>query len=527
MRNPLKRIVAVFILVALLPVGFILFELNALTENEKIVREIYENQLAAILYSINQYSDDVIGSWANRFNIALMEEKNISDSVKGIPAVLNQFGAVQHVYCSDFKKTSAIFSRDTNGTHSKIIQKKLDSLLNQHRGRIEQLIAYEEAGFRKMELVDTVNTHVPVPVFFVLNDGTPTYRLAAMVIDLPEFVESTLGPKLQAIAQDKFVISVFRRDSNILVYSTDAATGPTAIVEGGDAQKKSFWLLPGYYLSISLTGATIDDLVRDRMITSLIILGLLATILGLGIWFLYRNIRREMSLAQAKSEFVSNVSHEIRTPLSLISMYAETLEMNRVTEEKKLEYQSVIAKEAARLSGIVNRILNFSQIQANKKTYDLKPLDLNELVDEVLKSYFFHLRDKGFTCELKKDENLKLISGDRNAIVEAFINLIDNAMKYSPDRKNIAITTGRDGNFNFVEVKDEGIGIARKHQHEIFDQFYRAPTGDIHNTKGSGLGLTLVKKTIEAHHGKIKVESSPGKGSTFRLYFPIKNEAGQ
>ena len=260
------------------------------------------------------------------------------------------------------------------------------------------------------------------------------------------------------------------------------------------------------------------------MTTSLIILGLLAAILGLGIWFLYRNIRREMSLAQAKSEFVSNVSHEIRTPLSLISMYAETLEMNRVTDEKKKEYQSVIAKEAARLSGIVNRILNFSQIQANKKTYEAKPLNLNDLVDEVLKSYFFHLRDKGFTCELIKGEDLKMISGDRNAIIEAFINLIDNAMKYSQDKKNITIKTGRDGNFNFVEVKDEGIGIAKKHQHEIFDQFYRAPTGDIHNTKGSGLGLTLVKKTMEAHHGKIKVESAPGKGSTFRLYFPIKNE---
>jgi two-component system phosphate regulon sensor histidine kinase PhoR len=524
MRNPLKRIIAVFILIALLPVGFILFELNALTENEKIVREIYENQLDAILYSINQYSDDVIGSWGNRFNIALMDEEKTNDSLKGIPAVLNQFGAVRYFYCSDFIKTSRIFGADTSQGDRERSAHWLDSLVRQNRPRIKQLIDYEAAGFRKMELMDTVNTSLAVPVFFVLSEGTPTYRLGAMVIDLPEFIESTLGPKLQAIAQDKFVISAFRRGTNELMYSTDPAGGAEAVVEGDESQKKSFWLLPGYYLSISLTGATIDDLVRERMITSVIILGLLATILALGIWFLYRNIRREMSLAQAKSEFVSNVSHEIRTPLSLISMYAETLEMNRVTEEKKLEYQSVIAKEAARLSGIVNRILNFSQIQANKKTYEAKPLALNELIDEVLKSYFFHLRDKGFTCDFVRGEDLKLITGDRNAIVEAFINLIDNAMKYSRDKKNITIKTGRDGIFNYVEVKDEGIGIAKKHQHEIFDQFYRAPTGDIHNTKGSGLGLTLVKKTIEAHHGKIKVESTPGKGSTFRLYFPVKKD---
>ena len=524
MRNPLKRIIAVFILIALLPVGFILFELNALTENEKIVREIYENQLDAILYSINQYSDDVMGSWANRFNIALMDENKVNDSLKGIPAVLNQFGAVRYLYCSDLNMKSKIFGQNTDETDSNMSQDWLDSLTRQSRSRIQQLIAYDVAGFRKMELMDTANTTRALPVFFVLNEGTPTYRLAAMVIDLPEFIQNTIGPKLQVIAQDKFVISAFRRDTNELIYSTDASAGPNTMLDNNESQKKSFWLLPGYYLSISLTGATIDDLVRDRMITSLIILGLLASILALGIWFLYRNIRREMSLAQAKSEFVSNVSHEIRTPLSLISMYAETLEMNRVTEEKKLEYQRVIAKEAARLSGIVNRILNFSQIQANKKKYETKPLHLNELVDEVLNSYFFHLRDKGFTCELIKEENLKMILGDRNAITEAFINLIDNAMKYSQDKKNITIRTGRDGDFNFVEVKDEGIGIAKKHQHEIFDQFYRAPTGDIHNTKGSGLGLTLVKKTMEAHHGKIKVESSPGNGSTFRLYFLVKKD---
>jgi two-component system, OmpR family, phosphate regulon sensor histidine kinase PhoR len=196
--------------------------------------------------------------------------------------------------------------------------------------------------------------------------------------------------------------------------------------------------------------------------------------------------------------------------------------MNRISEEKKREYHSVIAMEAARLSGIVNRILNFSKIQANKKTYDLKPLLLNDIVDDVLKTYFFHLKDKGFACELVKDENPGIVIGDKDSISEAFINLIDNAMKYSRERKNIFIKTGSEGNYSFIEVKDEGMGIAKKHQDEIFDQFYRAPTGDVHNTKGSGLGLTLVKKTMDAHHGKIKVESTPGKGSSFRLYFPTK-----
>lgn len=517
----MKRIIAVLVVVALLPIGFILYELNSLTENEKLVREIYQNQLDAILYSINQYSDDVIGSWATRVNIAVMDEKNVLDSARGIPSVLQQFGAIQQIYLADTSAASAVFSRNGEKDANEIVRRRLDSLVAENGDRLNKLIQYERAGFRKMELLDTLTITGTVYVFFVLNQGTPSYRIGALLIDLPGFLENTLGPKMQAIAQEKFIISAFRADTDSLVYAT--ASGATGMSASHESLKRSFWLIPGYYLTISINGATINDLVQNRVTTSLVILGLLVLILGLGIWFLYRNIKREMYLAQAKSEFVSNVSHEIRTPLTLISMYAETLEMNRVTEEKKQEYHHVIASETARLSGIVNRILNFSQIQANKKTYEQKPIQLNDLVDAVLNSYFLHLKDKGFKCEVIKDQNLGKIAGDRESITEAIINLIDNAMKYSHEKKSITLRTGIEGKFNFVEVKDEGIGIPGKYQVEIFNQFYRAPTGDVHNTKGSGLGLTLVKKTMDAHHGKVKVDSAPGKGSAFKLYFPFNN----
>lgn len=522
MKNPLKRITIAFMVVAILPVGFIFYELNALTENEKIIRESYQNQLDAILFSINQYSDDVISSWANRMNIAMMDEKNPADSIKGISAMINQFGPIQYMYFTDLKNSSVTYGTQGSDEGTRAVKIALDSVVTTNGERINRLISYEQAGFRKMELIDTIHTDRPVPVFFVLNENTPVYRLGAMIIDLPQFIEQTLGPKMQAIAQEKFVIAAFRSDTDSLIYATRQMDAASITGTRDESQKKSFWLLPGYYVSISLTGATLDDLVKDRIATSLVILGLLIFILALGIWFLYRNIKREMYLAQAKSEFVSNVSHEIRTPLSLISMYAETLEMNRITEEKKQEYHAVIAKETARLSGIVNRILNFSRIQANKKTYEAKPILLNELVEEVLRIYFFHLKDKGFTYAFVKDKNIKMILGDRESITEAFINLIDNAMKYSPDKKNITIRTGSEGKYSFIEVGDEGIGIAKKHQEEIFDQFYRAPAGDVHTTKGSGLGLTLVKKTVDEHRGKIKVDSVQGKGSTFRLCFPIK-----
>src|SRR5688572_25717086 len=183
MRNPLKRITVIFVVIALLPVGFILYELSALTENEKIVKEIYQNQLDAILYSINQYSDDVLSSWANRFNIALMEEKNLRDSVKGVTSLLTQYSAIRHIYLHDLKDNSTIFNGEGAEDENATVQRHLDSLVQQNKARINQLVAYEEAGFRKMELMDTINNRKPVPVFFVLNSATPTYRLGAIVVD--------------------------------------------------------------------------------------------------------------------------------------------------------------------------------------------------------------------------------------------------------------------------------------------------------------------------------------------------------
>jgi two-component system phosphate regulon sensor histidine kinase PhoR len=256
----------------------------------------------------------------------------------------------------------------------------------------------------------------------------------------------------------------------------------------------------------------------------MILLGILVFLFAGGIYFLYSNIRREIYLSQAKSEFVSNVSHEIRTPLSLIGMFAETLETGRVTtEEKKKEYYGIISKETARLSRIVNRILNFSQLEANKKTFNYQPVDINDLCTDILKMYFYPMQEKGFSFEFIKDPEVKLIRADKEAISEVLVNLLDNAIKYSRDNKQITIVTGTEGRYTIISVKDKGIGIARNHQRDIFDQFYRAPTGDVHTTKGSGLGLALVKKIIEAHDGEIKVESAPDKGSSFTVYFPYIN----
>lgn len=532
MKNPLRKITALFILISLLPTGFIVYELASLNKNETIVREIYRNQLDAILYSVNQYTDDVISSWANRFGIEMsLSKTGEGDSVSAerMVSLLRQTNAVPYIYFTDLHNRSRIYSgAPDRETYKYDWQTMLDELVARNEGKVERLIAYHRAGFKKMEPVDTTLSGDYLPVFFVINADIDNFSLGVMVIDLPVFITQILSPKMQAISQEEFIISAFREGSDSVVYTTGGPeeiplTGASYRLSSGDDQEKDFWLLPGYALGISLKGATIDDLVNDRITTSLVILVMLLIVLATGLVFLYRNIRREIALSQAKSEFVSNVSHEIRTPLSLISMYAETLEMDRVSEQKKKEYYSVIAKETERLSGIVNRILDFSHLEANKKKYDNRLIGLNDLCGEVLSSYSLHLENKGFTCDFIKAQEQDMIYGDKASIAEAIINLLDNAIKYSREIKHIVLKTGCEQKFCFVEVTDQGIGIAKNHQPEIFDQFYRAPISDVHDTKGSGLGLTLVKKTVEAHHGKIKVESALGKGSTFRLYFPAKS----
>jgi two-component system phosphate regulon sensor histidine kinase PhoR len=529
MRNPLKKITLVFIIIAILPVALVIYELDLLNKNEAIIRDTYENQLDAILYSVNQYSDDIISSWANRIRLEARESLPDSvDTAERLRAVLNQTDVVRYVYYSDLNSNSAVYALNDDNLAGQI-KSSMDGLVRAQEDRIHRLTEYAQAGFRKMEAIDVMIGDNGMPVLFVLDDNPKGYKVGGIIIDLPSFIQNTIGPKMQGISGDRFVISAFSLKNDSLIYSTDldnqVSLNETVTLFKSQVQKRDFWVLPGYYLGISLKGATLDDLVKSRTTTTLIILILLVLVFGAGIIFLYRNIRREIHLSQSKSEFVSNVSHEIRTPLSLIGMFAETLENGRVTsEEKKKEYYGIISKETSRLSRIVNRILNFSQLEASKKRFNFESIQLNDLYLGIQETYFHHLHDKGFTLKFEPSEDLGLIQGDREAISEAIINLLDNAVKYSSEKKHITVRTGRDFNYRYIDVTDEGIGIAKKHQAEIFEQFFRAPTGDVHTTKGSGLGLTLVKKIMEAHHGQVTVVSSPGKGSTFRLKFPVQKE---
>lgn len=273
---------------------------------------------------------------------------------------------------------------------------------------------------------------------------------------------------------------------------------------------------------VGLKNTNVDDLARNSFLHSAGATLLVLLVLLLGIALTLRATDREARLAQAKSNFVSNVSHELKTPLSLLSLFSEILELGRVnSEEKKTEYYKIIRHESLRLNKIIDNILDFSKIEAGRKTYNFADGDVGEVIASVLSSYRYQIVNSGFDIQTNIQRDLPPVSIDRDAMAQAISNLLDNAIKYSREVKQLSITTERRGPDVSIEIADRGIGIPRTEQAKVFEKFYRVGNGLVHDVKGSGLGLSLVKHIVEAHKGTISVESDVGKGSRFTILLPL------
>jgi signal transduction histidine kinase len=317
----------------------------------------------------------------------------------------------------------------------------------------------------------------------------------------------------------------------LVVYSVDPEGGredkPLATSAGWskgkpEIMRKLDTVFRGLALGIKFQGTTADAIGHRWVVQSFLILGVLSVLMIGGLVLTYRSVSKEVALAHLKSDFVSNVSHELRTPLALIRLYAETLELGRITtQEKKEDYYRIIRKESERLTALINNILDFSRIEAGRKEYDFRETDIAELVRNTLDAYRYQIEQQGFAFEQNIDSSIPAVRVDREAIARALVNLVNNALKYSANEKFLGVKLYRADGFLKLEVVDRGIGITRREQSKIFEKFYR--TGDplVHNTKGSGLGLSLVRHITRAHGGEVEVESTPGKGSKFILSLPL------
>jgi two-component system phosphate regulon sensor histidine kinase PhoR len=515
---PLKRITLVLLLIILLPALFFTgYELNSLSANEKLLSEIYRRQLDAILFSVNQYAWDRVNNWVSKLNLAFIESRDHSD--RTIQFILQKF-------LSENRNLPAAFLLNTQTqsfvlAHSQQVDgddAALRQILTEAFETQQELLARLErmkrSGYRKIEsiMVPAFDEQDSENLALIFVSELSRADIAGLVLNGDLFVQQVLSPKLQEAAGQEFILAVFQENRSQPIFST------TPIQLHEIKQQKNLWLFPNHFLGIRPQGETFEELARSRFYRSLLLIIILDFVLILGASVVYRNIKREMELSRLKSDFVSNVSHELKTPLSLIRMFAETLEMGRMrSESKRKEYYHIISQETERLTHLVNNLLNFSRMEAGKKQYHLEMTNLNTVVEKVMENYRVHLQKQGFDISLRLSENLPEIAVDAESISEALLNLLDNAVKYSEREKYIAVKTGMDHSELFLEVEDHGVGIAPEHQDKIFDKFYRVSAGLVHNTQGSGLGLTLVRHIMEAHGGKVIVRSRPGQGSCFRL----------
>lgn len=369
-------------------------------------------------------------------------------------------------------------------------------------------------------------------VFLIPSVGSEQPAIAGVVFDAEFLRDQFLPESLDSVMSHYLADS--RGDVNHAVMMIHSKMESTPIVasagwDGGEpeVERSMEGAFPGLIIAMKIPGTTLQA-ISDRFFRqSFLILGGLSLLLAVGLGVTYRNVSKEIGLARLKSDFVSNVSHELRTPLSLIRLYAETLEMGRIkSPEKFQEYYQIIRKESERLTALINNILDFSRIEAGRKEYDFRETDLRELVANTLESYRYQIEQHGFTLEEKIDP-VPPMKVDREAMARSLVNLVNNALKYSQDQKYIGVNLYRENGSVKLEVIDHGIGIPNREQGKIFEKFYRVGDPLVHNTKGSGLGLSLVRHIAHAHGGEVSVDSTPGQGSKFTIQLPVGTSADQ
>lgn len=240
-----------------------------------------------------------------------------------------------------------------------------------------------------------------------------------------------------------------------------------------------------------------------------------------GLIVVFQDITQEHKLDNMRKEFVANVSHELKTPITTIKSYTETLMENDVDKELYLRFLSVIDTESDRMARLVRDLLQLSNIDYKKATWNKEEVSLNKMLDEIIQKLDLVIKEKGHTLKLNIQKDLPGILVDRDGIEQVILNIISNAIKYTENRGIIEITAYNTEKDMILKVKDNGIGIPIEDQERIFERFYRVEKGRSREMGGTGLGLSIAKEIAEAHNGSISLESSPKKGTEITLRLPL------
>jgi signal transduction histidine kinase len=285
--------------------------------------------------------------------------------------------------------------------------------------------------------------------------------------------------------------------------------------------------LPGWTVALlDRDGRSVGQIVGRENRVYGVLMAALVLVLAAGVVFTVRAASREVELSRLKSDFVANVTHELKTPLALIRMYGETLESGLVNDDaRRREFVTIIRRESERLTHLINNVLDFGRIDSGGKAYTFMSDDIVSVVRDALDAYRYFLDRAGMAVEADLPAEAIRMRLDRDAIAQALVNLLHNAMKYGADGRYVRVRVRADGSDVLVEVTDRGAGIPEDELDRIFEKYHRVG-GKMSSVQGSGLGLAIVKHTVEGHGGRVEVESTLGRGSTFTMRLPVEGAAG-
>lgn len=274
-----------------------------------------------------------------------------------------------------------------------------------------------------------------------------------------------------------------------------------------------------------------DDPVRTALWRNrtvyIVMLSLFYALIAIGVVFTLRGIWKEARLSRMKTDFVSNISHELRTPLTSIRLFAETLQQGRArTADEQQACIDFIARESERLTQLTERTLDWARIEAGRRAYDRRPHEVDALVAAVVRGFLAHGLVDPSRLRVDVPAGLPAVEVDPDALGQVLRNLLENAVKYTGEDRRIELRARAAGRRVVLEVEDNGIGIAKKDLKRVFERFYRADDLLARRTEGSGLGLSIARRIVEAHGGRLTVRSRLGRGSTFAVELPAAERAG-
>ena len=535
-KRPINKFVIIIILALFVPIlTYTIYQFTQMNEDEQLIQSIYDRQLESIIFSVNNWCYDYFNQWHSEMtSMAIIDFENFAQRQDN--SKIEQF-VVEHqqkvVACAFLRFSVEHFAigfddhyQTKNPTRRKLID-RVNDIIAENSESLQMVIKLTKKDYVRPLSIDwsTDTFEYTLLIFPIVSDILPKLGTVygGLLIDNMTFINEIIERRFKQMTQGgEFNFAIQKKDhDDFYYYSTEY------VPEGPFEESEPLWILPDMDIKVKMAGTTLERLTKERSRNNIILLLIVNLIFVIGLVYVTRNVSKEIELAKIKSNLVANVSHEIRTPVALIRMYTETLEMGRLKDEtKKKKYYKTMLAETVRLTQLINNMLDFSKIESKKKEYRKSLYDLSDIVDNVLHTYHYNFEQKGFTVEQEIATNLPPVNIDAEATTQAIVNLLDNAMKYSREDRRIRLSLQQGGQHLVLSVQDFGIGIPEREHKKIFEKFYRVGDSLVHNTKGSGLGLSLVAHIMKVHDGKVTLKSKPGQGSTFSLVFPIHNQSG-